>query len=184
MIVLGIDPGSRTTGYAFLKINVSPIQVLEYGVIKANLKKTAEYRILDIVSDLELLIKKYKPNALSMEGIFYAKNVKTALLLGHIRGAILLTCLKQGMSYHEYSPKSVKLAVTGRGGASKESVAHMIQAHLQLKEISGLLDASDALAIAWTHANPITETLKTNSPKKNNKQEWKKLLLNAGIKDV
>ena len=95
-----------------------------------------------------------------------------------------MTCLKQGMSYHEYSPKSVKLAVTGRGGASKESVAHMIQAHLQLKEISGLLDASDALAIAWTHANPITEILKTNSPKKNNKQEWKKLLLNAGIIDV
>ena len=66
MIVLGIDPGSRTTGYAFLKINVSPIQVLEYGVIKANLLKTAEYRILDKDSDLELLIKKYKPNAMKI----------------------------------------------------------------------------------------------------------------------
>ena len=89
-----------------------------------------------------------------MEGIFFAKNAKSALVLGHIRGAVLVACRKRGMTYSEYSPRVVKQAVTGDGGASKEQVANMIFARLGIQGGDLPLDASDALAIAWTHANP------------------------------
>ena len=100
------------------------------------------------------LLDKYHPEALSMEGVFFAKNAKSALVLGHIRGAILVACRRRGMSFSEYSPRAVKLAVTGDGGAAKEQVANMIFARLGIEAGSLPLDASDALAIAWTHANP------------------------------
>ena len=89
-----------------------------------------------------------------MEGVFFAKNAKSALVLGHIRGAILVACRKRGLSYSEYSPRVVKQAVTGDGGASKEQVANMIFARLGINGGDLPLDASDALAIAWTHATP------------------------------
>lgn len=89
-----------------------------------------------------------------MEGVFFAKNAKSALVLGHIRGAVLVACRRRGMSFNEYSPRAVKLAVTGDGGAAKEQVANMIFARLGIEAGELPLDASDALAIAWTHANP------------------------------
>lgn len=180
MVILGIDPGSRITGYAFLETDTQPIRVLEYGCIQATSSKTPEMRLLEIVTDLEALIEQYKPVALSMEGIFFAKNIKSALLLGHIRGAILAICLKRGMTYHEYSPRSVKLAVTGSGASSKELVSQMIQVHLQLKEIQGPLDASDALAIAWTHAHPCVSSTPIKKKHKNQAQQWRSLLLKCG----
>ncbi|HPW94026.1 MAG TPA: crossover junction endodeoxyribonuclease RuvC [Fibrobacteraceae bacterium] len=184
MVILGIDPGSHTTGYAFLETAPQWIRVLEYGCIRASSTKSPEMRLLDIITDLEALINQYKPTALSMEGIFFAKNIKSALLLGHVRGAILAICLKRGMTYHEYSPKSVKLAVTGSGSSSKERVCQMVQVHLQLKEIKGPLDASDALAIAWTHAHPVTTVSKpaclVKKKRKNQAQEWRSLLKKCG----
>lgn len=154
MIILGIDPGSITTGYAFLNAEEKNIRVLEYGVIHAPAGHALEDRLLHIVSKLETLLDKYHPVALSMEGVFFAKNAKSALVLGHIRGAILVACRRRGMSYNEYSPKAVKQAVTGNGAAAKEQVANMIFAHLGIQGGDLPLDASDALAIAWTHACP------------------------------
>ena len=187
MVILGIDPGSHTTGYAFLETDTRLIRVLEYGCIRASTSKSPEMRLLEIITDLEALIDLHKPTALSMEGIFYAKNIRSALLLGHVRGAILALCLKRGMTYHEYSPKTVKLAVTGSGASSKERVCQMVQAHLQLKEIQGPLDASDALAIAWTHAHPIASVSKpaclTTRKSKNKTQQWRSLLLKCGVKN-
>lgn len=154
MIILGIDPGSITTGYAFLDTGSKNSSVLEYGVLHAPAGHALEDRLLKIVSELETLLDKYHPEALSMEGVFFAKNAKSALVLGHIRGAILVACRRRGMSFSEYSPRAVKLAVTGDGGAAKEQVANMIFARLGIEAGSLPLDASDALAIAWTHANP------------------------------
>ena len=154
MIILGIDPGSITTGYAFLDTGSKNSHVLEYGVLHAPAGHALEDRLLKIVSELETLLDKYHPEALSMEGVFFAKNAKSALVLGHIRGAILVACRRRGMSFSEYSPRAVKLAVTGDGGAAKEQVANMIFARLGIEAGSLPLDASDALAIAWTHANP------------------------------
>lgn len=154
MIILGIDPGSITTGYAFLEKNGSSLKVLEYGTIHAPAANALEDRLLHIISRLEELLDRYRPHALSMEGVFFAKNAKSALVLGHIRGAILVACRKRGLSYNEYPPKVVKQAVTGNGAAAKEQVASMIFAQLGISGGDLPLDASDALAIAWTHANP------------------------------
>ena len=154
MIVLGIDPGSITTGYAFLDTSANVPKILEYGTLHAPAAQALEDRLLHIVSELEKLLDKYKPDSLGMEGVFFAKNAKSALVLGHIRGAILVACRKRGLSYSEYSPRVVKQAVTGDGGASKEQVANMIFARLGIDGGDLPLDASDALAIAWTHASP------------------------------
>ena len=154
MIVLGIDPGTITTGYAFIESTAQKVKVLEYGTLHASASHALEDRLLHIVSGLEELLDKYKPESFGMEGIFFAKNAKSALVLGHIRGAVLVACRKRGMTYSEYSPRAVKQAVTGDGGASKEQVANMIFARLGIQGGDLPLDASDALAIAWTHANP------------------------------
>lgn len=160
MIILGIDPGSITTGYAFLDTGngldgkTGIPTVLEYGTIHAPSSRALEDRLLHIISELEILLDKYKPQSLGMEGVFFAKNPKSALVLGHIRGAVLVACRKRGMTYNEYPPKVVKQAVTGDGAASKDQVANMIFAHLGIQGGDLPLDASDALAIAWTHANP------------------------------
>lgn len=154
MIILGIDPGSITTGYAFLDTGENCPKVLEYGVLHASESKPLEDRLLHIVTELEKLLDKYHPEALSMEGVFFYKNPKSALVLGHIRGAVLVACRRRGMTYNEYPPTVVKQAVTGTGNAPKEQVANMIFARLGIERGDLPLDASDALAIAWTHANP------------------------------
>lgn len=154
MIILGIDPGSITTGYAFLDTDGKCPKVLEYGVLHASETKALEDRLLHIITELEKLLDKYHPQALSMEGVFFAKNARSALVLGHIRGAVLVTCRRRGMTYNEYPPTVVKQAVAGTGNASKEQVANMVFARLGIEGDGLPLDASDALAIAWTHANP------------------------------
>lgn len=155
MIILGIDPGSITTGYAFLDTAEKCPKVLEYGVLHASETKPLEDRLLHIISDLEKLLEKYKPQALSMEGVFFYKNPKSALVLGHIRGAVLVACRRRGMTYNEYPPTVVKQSITGKGSASKEMVANMVFARLGIERGELPLDASDALAIALTHANPV-----------------------------
>ena len=95
MIVLGIDPGSITTGYAFIEVGSTKPKVLEYGTLHAPATHALEDRLLHIVSGLEELLDKYKPDSFGMEGIFFAKNAKSALVLGHIRGAVLVACRKR-----------------------------------------------------------------------------------------
>ena len=196
MIILGIDPGSITTGYAFLDTGSKNSRVLEYGVLHAPAGHALEDRLLQIVSELETLLDKYHPEALSMEGVFFAKNAKSALVLGHIRGAVLVACRRRGMSSNEYSPRAVKLAVTGDGGAAKEQVANMIFARLGIEAGELPLDASDALAIAWTHANPApllsnlsvalpadcTKKQISSRKKKPTVKQWEKLIQKMGGK--
>ncbi len=178
MVVLGIDPGSYTTGYAFLSTGEKGVRVLEYGSISCKAKDAFEDRLLHIVTELEFLLEQYNPQVLSMESAFFAKNVKSAMVLGHVRGAILVTCRKRGMAFAEYSPRSVKLAVTGSGASSKDRVAQMIQVQLHLKRVEGPLDASDALAIAWTHLIP--SPLVTQTSKGKNKNAMRELILKMG----
>lgn len=154
MIILGIDPGSITTGYAFLDTDGKNPKVLEYGILHAAETKPLEDRLLHILTELEKLLDKYKPQALSMEGVFFYKNPKSALVLGHIRGAVLVACRRRGMTYNEYPPTVVKQSITGKGSASKDQVANMVFARLGIDRGDLPLDASDALAIALTHANP------------------------------
>lgn len=153
MVVLGIDPGSYTTGFAVLE-KAAGIRALRYGAICCKRSDKPEDRLLHISRELEKLLDDFKPDVLSMEGVFFAKNAKSALMLGQVRGAVLVTCRKRGLEFAEYSPRSVKLAVTGNGAASKEQVASFVATLLGLPKLEGPLDASDALAIAWTHASP------------------------------
>lgn len=185
MIILGIDPGSITTGYSFLEKIGNSFRVLEYGTFHAPQTKPLEDRLLHIISSLEELLDKYKPNVLAMEGVFFAKNAKSALVLGHIRGAVLVACRKRGMSFNEYPPTVVKQSVTGNGAASKEQVASMVFALLGIQGGDLPLDASDALAIAWTHGNPSPmKTLQSKArgckKKKSQVQAWKDLIEKMG----
>jgi crossover junction endodeoxyribonuclease RuvC len=146
--MMGIDPGSYATGFAFLSLTGSKVGVLDYGVIRP--KKDAEliFRIGHIVNELENLIAKHKPIAFCMEKAFFAKNANSALILGHIRGAVMALGFKYDLVFSEKSPRSVKQAVTGNGAASKEQVANMMNRLLGI-QTNCALDASDALAIAW-----------------------------------
>lgn len=187
MVILGIDPGSITTGYAFLDVDGTDFRVLQYGVVHAGASDALENRLLKIVTELETLIDKFHPQALAMEGVFFAKNAKSALVLGHIRGAILVACRRRGMTFDEYPPRLVKQAVTGDGAASKEQVANMVFARLGIEPGDLPLDASDALAIALTHAtpSPIAVALggkrsATRKKKKASVQQWKALIEKMG----
>ena len=180
MVILGIDPGSITTGYAFLEKNPKGFSVLEYGTIHSPSSKSLEDRLLQIVTKLESLLDQYRPDALAMEGVFFAKNAKSALVLGHIRGAVLVACRKRGMTFNEYPPKVVKQS------ASKEQVANMVFAQRGIEGSDLPLDASDALAIAWTHGNPppLTAALKKRVPSRKKKasvQQWKDLIKKMGV---
>ena len=187
MVILGIDPGSITTGYAFLDIEGNAYRVLQYGVLHAPATQSLENRLLKIVTGLEELLDQYRPQALAMEGVFFEKNAKSALVLGHIRGAILVACRKRGMTFNEYPPSLVKQAVTGDGSASKEHVANMVFARLGIEPGDLPLDASDALAIALTHATPAPLTValqgkRSAKPrkKKASVQQWKDLIEKMG----
>lgn len=186
MVILGIDPGSITTGYAFLEQSGKGFKVLEYGTFHAPANRDLEDRLVHIVTELEALLDKYRPDALAMEGVFFAKNAKSALVLGHIRGAVLVACRKRGMSFNEYPPKVVKQSVTGDGSASKEQVANMVFAQLGIERGDLPLDASDALAIAWTHGNPppLSIALKKaprTRKKKASVHQWKDLIKKMGV---
>lgn len=188
MVILGIDPGSITTGYAFLQVSENEFSVLQYGVLHAGANDALENRLLKIVTGLEELLDKFHPQALAMEGVFFAKNAKSALVLGHIRGAILVACRRRGMTFDEYPPRLVKQAVTGDGAASKEQVANMVFARLGIEPGDLPLDASDALAIALTHATPapLAVALGGKRPsavrkkKKASVQQWKALIEKMG----
>ncbi len=184
MIILGIDPGSYTTGYAFLeKDGNGPVRVLEYGTVSAPKKDAFEDRLVRIVCDLENLVELYRPTVFSMESAFFAKNVHSAMILGHVRGALLVMCHRRGMEFFEYSPRSVKQAVTGDGAASKEKVAYMVTARLEIEKENVKLDATDALAIACTHLlsrdQPVYRKTRT-LPRSSKKAAWRALVLKMG----
>jgi crossover junction endodeoxyribonuclease RuvC len=147
--MMGIDPGSHATGYAFLNLIGSKVSALDYGVIRPKKDSELIFRIGCITSELEKLIIKYKPAAFCMEKVFFAKNANSALILGHIRGAVMSLGFKHDLVFSEKSPRSVKQSVTGNGAASKEQVANMMGRLLCLQTENCAFDASDALAIAW-----------------------------------
>jgi crossover junction endodeoxyribonuclease RuvC len=146
--MMGIDPGSYATGFAFLTLAGNRASVLNYGVIRPQKNRELIFRIGHIVDELEKLISKYKPIAFCMEKAFFFYFSNSALVLGHIRGAVMALGFKHDLVFSEKSPRSVKQAVTGNGAASKEQVANMMSRLLGIQN-TDCLDASDALAIAW-----------------------------------
>ncbi len=151
MIVLGVDPGTAVTGYAFLEERAGKIAVLEYGVVRSKPSEPLPRRLEKIHRELGVLIDTYGPSVLALESIFLAKFAQSALILGHARGAIMVAAQSRGVPVEEYAPRLVKKAAVGRGGASKEQVAALMQSHLQLRDLPKPADAADALAVAFCH---------------------------------
>ncbi len=149
--VLGLDPGSRVTGYGVVEMSdpVKP-RYRECGVIRISGDLLLEKRLLEIADGVRELIKEFKPICVAVEDVFVQRNVRSALKLGHVRGALLLTAAEKGLVVHSYSPAVVKKTVTGRGRASKAQIQRMVQVLMGL-ERTPASDASDALAVALCH---------------------------------
>jgi crossover junction endodeoxyribonuclease RuvC len=152
---LGVDPGLRVTGYGLVEQSQQNYKMLECGIITTDSSNSLILRLNEIVTGLSEIIDQFKPDHASVEQIFSAVNVKTALLLGHVRGAILSELSKHEIHVFEYSPLEIKRAVVGYGRAEKQQVSEMVQLLLQLKQSVTPFDASDALAAAICHGNNV-----------------------------
>jgi len=153
--VLGIDPGTAATGYGVVEVRNGLLIPLAHGVITTSSRQAFPLRLHTIHRTLQAIIGQYRPGCAVLEGIFFAKNVKTALQLGQSRGAAMVALVEAGLTVFEYSPLEVKSAVTGFGKASKTQVQRMVASLLGLS--SGLpgTDAADALAVAICHIHGV-----------------------------
>ncbi len=152
MIVLGIDPGTAVTGYGVVRSGRGPaLSLVECGVIRTSPRLPLAVRIRDIFEGVSELLERHAPDAVSVEDVFQGKNVRSALSLGHARGAILLAAALRGVTIAEYSPREIKKAVVGNGGATKEQVAFMVQRQLRLKTAPTPADAADGVAAALSY---------------------------------
>jgi crossover junction endodeoxyribonuclease RuvC len=148
VIVLGLDPGTAVTGYGVVRSDGPAL--VECGVIRTNPRDALARRLSDIYEGVRELLDRHAPSALAVEDVFYAKNVRTTVVLGHARGVILLAGAQVGIPIYEYPPREIKKAVTGVGGATKEQVQFMMMRMLRLKTVPRPADASDGVAAALT----------------------------------
>jgi crossover junction endodeoxyribonuclease RuvC len=152
MIVLGVDPGSRVTGYGIVEKRSNQISYVHSGCIRSSGNTPFYERIHYIYQSITRIVAQYQPGEMAVEDIFYAKNVQSSLKLGHARGAVLIAGVQCNLRIFEYTPLEIKKSIVGYGRASKEQVRSMVQVILRLKA-DFELDASDALAAAICHAN-------------------------------
>lgn len=148
MISIGIDPGTATTGYGIVKIDKGNIACLDYGVISTGKSLSPSYRLDILNKELSLIIKKYSPDIMSVEKVYFFKNSKTAFPVSQAKGVIMMTASKENIPVKEFTPPQIKAAVTGYGKADKMQVQRMVQIILNLKEIPRPDDAADALGAA------------------------------------
>jgi crossover junction endodeoxyribonuclease RuvC len=149
MRILGIDPGSRFTGFGIIEVSGAKTVAVHQGVIKAGTGEFPE-RLGIIFSGINELIDEFNPDEFAIETVFVSKNASSALKLGQARGAAICAAVARGLPVSEYSPRSIKQAIVGRGGADKVQIQHMVTVLLQLKE-KPAEDAADALAVALCH---------------------------------
>lgn len=151
-IILGIDPGTRITGYGLVQ---GEKKVLDYGCIRPPLKLSVHERYLFIFNAIEYLINHFNPTALAIETQFVYKNPQSAMKIGMARGVAILAATRRQIPVFEYTPKKAKLAACGNGAASKQQVQKMIQLLLGLPSPPEPEDAADALALALCHAHTL-----------------------------
>jgi crossover junction endodeoxyribonuclease RuvC len=154
MVVLGIDPGTATTGYGLVReTQQGQLEAIAYGVILTPAEELQEKRLLILYRQLHELILLHRPDSAAVEKLFFQRNVTTAIHVGQARGVILLALAEAGIPVAEYNPMQVKQAVAGYGGAGKSQVQQMVKAMLDLDKIPKPDDAADALAIAICHTH-------------------------------
>lgn len=152
VLVLGIDPGTAATGYGVVaRRSVAQVSLVECGVIRTSAAEPLAHRIREIYLEIETLLERHRPFAVSVERVFQGKNVHSALTLGHARGAILLAAALRDIPIAEYAPREIKKAVVGTGDATKDQVGFMVKQQLRLKEAPTPDDAADGVAAALCH---------------------------------
>ncbi len=157
--ILGVDPGTNILGFAVLSVESKTLQALEIGVIKLHQFESHPERLRRIFERLQGIIEFHQPQAMAIEAPFYGKNPQSMLKLGRAQGVAIAAAITKGLEVTEYSPKTIKRAITGNGNAAKEQVAAMLERILGVPITSEYLDATDALATAVCHhyqsANPL-----------------------------
>jgi crossover junction endodeoxyribonuclease RuvC len=152
-LILGIDPGIAILGYGVIRYEANKFTVIDYGAITTEAGTPMSRRLTLIYDGLIDLIAKYKPDVFAAEELFFNKNIKTALTVGHARGVAVLAASKSGVPVYEYTPLQVKQAVVGYGRAEKKQIQQMVKILLNLREIPKPDDVADALAVALCHGN-------------------------------
>lgn len=153
MTILGIDPGIARMGWGVVEeARGGKARAVGYGCVETHRTQSHGERLAEVHKELTRLIKKYKPDRVAVEKLFFSKNVKTALTVSEARGVVVMTCEKLHTPIVEISPKEVKQALTGYGGADKRQIQRMVQLMLGLKEMPKPDDAADALAIGLAGA--------------------------------
>jgi len=151
MRVLGIDPGSQTTGWGVVEGDGRRYSLVAFGSIRASSSQRFSTRLLKMCTGIEEVIAQHRPDACAIEDAFLATNVKVSMKLGQVRGVVLLVAERAGLDIHEYSPRLIKQTVVGYGNAEKHQVQEMVRLLLALKSIPSPHDAADALAVAICH---------------------------------
>ena len=151
MLVIGIDPGTATTGYGLVRETDNRYNALDYGVIKTPAGMELSERLVVLHSALKEILLTHQPDSGAVEKLFFQKNVRTAIAVAQGRGVVLLALAQSGLGVSEYTPPEIKQSVTGYGGADKRQVQIMVQTLLELREIPKPDDAADALAVAICH---------------------------------
>lgn len=151
-LVLGIDPGTAVTGYGVVaKEGDGAVSLRECGVIRTSADRDLAVRIREIFEEIQELLERFAPSCVSVEDVFQGKNARSALTLGHARGAILLAAALDDVEIFEYTPARIKKALTGNGQAAKDQVAFMTMKHLNLRSAPTPSDAADGVAAALCH---------------------------------
>jgi crossover junction endodeoxyribonuclease RuvC len=160
---IGVDPGSRYTGYGIVEGDGFRLKYIHHGTIKLPAARPLSERLKIIFEELKGSIREYGPEFMAVEEVFFAKNVKSALSLGQARGAVILAGASSGLSIHEYSALRIKQSVAGYGRAAKEQVARMVQ---RLLRIDCVIEpnAADALAVAVCHISTYSSNIRWKIP--------------------
>jgi crossover junction endodeoxyribonuclease RuvC len=161
VIILGVDPGTAATGYGVVRRVEGPRQatLVECGVIRTRPRDPLPARLREIYDGVVELIERHHPSVLAVEDVFYARNVRTTVVLGHARGVVLLAGAHAGLTIHEFAPAVIKKAVVGTGAASKEQVQFMLMRLLRLRAVPTPSDAADGVAAALTFCLMVAEPL-------------------------
>ena len=148
MLALGIDPGTAICGYGLVEMKGNHLKAIDYGAVITSPKMSAQDRLLKINLEIEALIKKYQPDVMGVEQLFFNKNIRTAIPVGQARGVVLLVAAKNNIEVAEHTPLQIKQAVVGYGRATKEQVIYMVEKLLNLPKKPHPDDVADALAVA------------------------------------
>jgi crossover junction endodeoxyribonuclease RuvC len=155
MRILGIDPGTGILGFGVIDVDGRNTQMVDAGVIRTPVKEDDAVRLLTIYEELTDIIAATKPTIMSVEKLFFARNVTTAMTVAQARGVVLLCGMQAGMTIFEYTPMQIKQSVTGYGKADKKQMQEMVRILLKLDEVPKPDDCADALAAALTHASTM-----------------------------